>query len=73
MTPEHPDTLTDYSRLKSIRRGSRQAIEDKAIEAYHRAYEERGREEAEKQYFEHFNNSHGKQKFTSLSAADSRM
>lgn len=57
MTQEpHPDHLLDYSRLKAIRRGSRQAIEDKAIEAYLKAYEERGREEAEKQYFEHFNN-----------------
>lgn len=55
MTPDHPDTHTDFSRLKAIRRGSRQAIEDKAIEAYMRAYEEQGREEAEKQYFETFN------------------
>jgi hypothetical protein len=63
MLPEpHPDALTDFSRLKAIRRGSRQAIEDKAIEAYLRAYEEQGREEAEQEYFKHFNNSHGKQR-----------
>jgi hypothetical protein len=53
-TPEHPDLHIDFSRLKAIRRGSRQAIEDKAIEAYMKAYEEQGREEAEKQYFETF-------------------
>lgn len=67
MTPEHPDTLTDYSRLKAIRRGSRQAIEDKAIAAYMRVFEEQGREDAEKIYFSFFNNnSHGKQKLTSV-------
>lgn len=55
MTPEHPDTLTDFSRLKAIQRGSRQAIEDKAIEAYMRAYEEEGKEEAERVFFNHFN------------------
>jgi hypothetical protein len=51
----HPDHLSDYSRLKAIRRGSRQAIEDKAIEAYMRVYEEQGREEAEERYFSFFN------------------
>jgi hypothetical protein len=55
MTPEHPDHLSDYSRLKAIRRGSRQAIEDKAIEAYMKAFEEAGREEAEAIYFSFFN------------------
>lgn len=68
MTPEHPDQLTDFSRLKAIRRGSRQAIEDKAIAAYMKAFKEVGREEAEKQYFEHFNKvCHGKQKHASIS------
>jgi hypothetical protein len=58
--PEHPDLLSDYHALKQIQRGGRQAIEDKAIEAYHAAYEQ-GREEAEKRYFEHFNKvSNGK-------------
>jgi hypothetical protein len=57
MITEHPDTLQDYLRLKQMRVGSRQAIEDKAIESYHRALEEgRGKEEAEKEYFKHFNN-----------------
>lgn len=51
----HPDTTQAYHALKQITRGSRQAIEDKAIEAYHKALSE-GREEAEKQYFETFNN-----------------
>jgi hypothetical protein len=58
MLPEpHPDTLHDLSRLKAIRRGSRQAIEDKAIEAYQKAYEEQGKEEAERVYFSFFNNN----------------
>lgn len=70
ITPEHPDLHSDFSRLKAIRRGSRQAIEDKAIAAYMKAFEEVGREEAEKQYFEHFNNSHGKQESTSLPAVN---
>jgi hypothetical protein len=63
MTAEpHPDTLHDYARLKAIRRGSRQAIEDKAIEAYHAALGEGGRrEEAEAIYFSFFNKvSHAK-------------
>jgi hypothetical protein len=61
MTPEpHPDHHTDFSRLKAIRRGSRQAIEDKAIEAYIKVFEEVGREEAERIYFSFFNKaSHG--------------
>jgi hypothetical protein len=67
----HPDQLQDYHRLKAIRRGSRQAIEDKAIEAYHRAIDDgRGREEAESEYFKHFNkNSHGQQEHTSVSGS----
>lgn len=52
---EHPDHITAYHRLKAIRRGSMQAIEDKAIEEYMKAYEEVGREEAEKIFFNHFN------------------
>lgn len=52
--PEHPDTPAAYHALKQIQRGSMQAIEDKAIAAYLKAYDEQGREEAEKQYFEHF-------------------
>jgi hypothetical protein len=53
----HPDTLADYIAFKQIRRGSKQAIEDKAIEAYHKALDEgRGKEKAENEYFKHFNN-----------------
>jgi hypothetical protein len=57
----HPDQLQDWIALKQIRRGSRQAIEDKAIEAYQRAIDEgRSREEAESEYFSFFNNTtHG--------------
>lgn len=52
---QHPDTLTDYIAFKQIRRGSQQSIEDKAIEAYHKAIDEgRGKEEAEEEYFKHF-------------------
>lgn len=51
----HPDTHHDYARFKAIQRGSKQAIEDKAIEAYQKAYEERGKEEAEKVFFSFFN------------------
>lgn len=60
MTPEHPDTLLNNSAFRQTmrRRAGRQAIEDNALEAYHAAYEQ-GREEAEKQYFETFNNNHG--------------
>lgn len=52
---EHPDTLSDYRALKQIQRGAQQAIEDKAIEAYIRAYEQRGKDEAERIYFSFFN------------------
>lgn len=52
---EHPDTLTDYATFKAIQKGSKQAIEDKAIAAYMKAYEERGKEEAEKIFFSFFN------------------
>jgi hypothetical protein len=59
---EHPDTLLNNNAFKQTmkRRAGRQAIEDKAIEAYHAAYEQ-GREEAERVYFETFNKvSHDK-------------
>lgn len=53
---DHPDALADYIALKEIRRGSKQAFEDKAIAAYHKALDEgRGKEDAEKEYFKHFN------------------
>lgn len=53
----HPDTLLNNNAFKQTmrRRAGRQAIEDSAIDAYHNALSE-GREEAEKQYFECFNN-----------------
>jgi hypothetical protein len=52
----HPDQLTDWIKTKEIKRGSKQAIEDKAIEAYHKALDDgRGKEEAEGEYFKHFN------------------
>lgn len=51
----HPDHLTDYARLKAIQKGGKQAIEDKAISEYMRAYEEWGKEEAEKIFFSFFN------------------
>jgi hypothetical protein len=51
----HPDTITDYATFKAIQRGSKQAIEDQAIAAYMRAYEEQGKEEAEKVFFSFFN------------------
>ncbi|HEX6427968.1 MAG TPA: hypothetical protein VF008_09795 [Niastella sp.] len=35
----HPDTLSDWESLKAIKRGSMQAADDKAIEAYLRAIE----------------------------------
>ena len=53
---QHPDQISDYHRLKAIRRGAMQAIEDKAIAEYMRVYEEVGKEEAEKIFFKHFNN-----------------
>jgi hypothetical protein len=56
---QHPDTLTDYIALKQIRRGSKQAIEDKAIEAYHKALDDGSREEAEREFFKHFNKGYG--------------
>jgi hypothetical protein len=61
MTTQHPDTLSDYIALKQIHRGSKQAIEDKAIEAYHKAIDEgRSKEEAEEKYFSFFNKTnHG--------------
>lgn len=62
MTPEHPDHLRDYHALKQIQRGGSQAIEDKAIDAYQKAFEEQGREEAEKVFFSFFNKAkHGKE------------
>jgi hypothetical protein len=58
ITP-HPDQISDYHRLKAIRRGSMQAIEDKAIVEYIKACETVGKEEAERIFFNHFNkNSH---------------
>jgi hypothetical protein len=54
ITP-HPDHLTDWIKTKEIQRGSKRAIEDNAIAAYIKAYEERGKEEAEKIFFSFFN------------------
>ena len=51
----HPDQLTDWIKTKEQRRGGKQAIEDRAIAAYMKAYEEVGKEEAEKEFFKHFN------------------
>ena len=63
---EHPDLLQDHIAKKQIRRGGKQAIEDQAIEAYHKALDEgRGKEEAEKEYFKHFNNKQCASKETS--------
>lgn len=51
----HPDALTDQIKTKAVNRGGMQAIEDKALNAYHRALSEgKGREEAESEYFKTF-------------------
>jgi hypothetical protein len=51
----HPDHLTDWIKTKEQRRGSMQAIEDKAIKAYHNALGAgKSREQAEEEYFKHF-------------------
>jgi hypothetical protein len=52
---EHPDLLLNQAAIKRITCGGRQAIEDKAIAAYTRAFEEEGREAAEEVYFSFFN------------------
>lgn len=57
---EHPDALTDWREYKQRRVSAHQAIEDKALQAYHEAYEKYGREAAEKQYFETFKKVYGK-------------
>jgi len=55
ITP-HPDQLTDWIKTKEIRRGGKQAIEDKAIAAYHKALDDgRTKGEAEKIFFSFFN------------------
>jgi hypothetical protein len=54
MIPEHPDLLSVQQAANKITRGGRQAIEDNAIAAYMKAYEEQGKEEADKVFFEHF-------------------
>ena len=52
----HPDLLTDWIKTKEIKRGSKQATEDKAIAAYHKALDDgRTKEEAEKIFFSFFN------------------
>jgi hypothetical protein len=57
ITP-HPDHHTDWIKTKEIQRGSKQAIEDKAIAAYHKALDDgRTKEEAEKIFFSHFQKS----------------
>ena len=55
ITP-HPDALTDWIKTKEQRRGGKQAIEDMAIAAYHKALDDgRTKEEAEKIFFSFFN------------------
>lgn len=67
----HPDELPNQAAIKKITRGGIQAIENKAIAEYMRAYEEVGRAEAEEVFFNHFNKSHGKQKQASIPTANS--
>lgn len=56
MNPQpHPDLLQAQQAAKKIQRGGNQAIEDKAIAAYMKAYEEVGKAEAERIYFSFFN------------------
>ena len=55
---EHPDEALDWRTYKQHRVSAHQAIEDKALQAYHEAYEKEGREEAEKKYFETFNKAY---------------
>ena len=59
----HPDTLADLHRLKSISRGSKQAIETSAMNAMYDALDSgASKEEAEKVFFSFFNNNgHGKE------------
>jgi len=52
---EHPDLLTTQHAAKRITRGGMQVIEDRAIAEYMMAYEVVGKEEAENEFFEHFN------------------
>mgnify|MGYP000940121646 CR=1 FL=1 len=57
--PDHPDTLADLHRLKSISRGSKQAIETSAMNAMWDALDNgASKEEAEKVFFSFFNNKH---------------
>lgn len=50
-TVEHPDFTTDWHAYKQRTRSAHQAIEDNAIDAYHKALDAGGsRAEAEKQY-----------------------
>lgn len=64
MTQEHPDLLADYHRLKQIQKGSKQALETTAMNAMWEALDNGAtKEEAEKVFFNHFNNEHrGNQK-----------
>lgn len=39
MTQDHPDTLANQTAVKQITRGSRQAADDAAMEAYWQAIE----------------------------------
>jgi hypothetical protein len=47
----HPDTTADWHAYKQRTRSAHQAIEDKAIDAYHKTLESGGsKKEAEEQY-----------------------
>jgi len=59
----HPDRVSDWIKAKERKRGSMQAIEDKAIAEYMIVFDEKGREAAEKEFFKHFNKAtHAKAK-----------
>lgn len=58
---EHPDAITDWRTYKQRRVSAHQAIEDKALRAYHEAYEKEGRSVAEQQYFETFKEAYNGQ------------
>jgi hypothetical protein len=53
----HPDALSDYHAFKAIKRGSKQAADDRAMEAMWQALEAgASKEEVEKVFFDTYKN-----------------
>lgn len=69
---EHPDLLANQAATKAIARGGSETLENIAIAAYMRVFDEKGREAAEETFFKHFNKGKDGASRTAMERAERR-